>query len=506
MTHPTLGPWHKPKIVELDPSDFKKREVYKDYLKLLSEEEIYDDGRVASIGTLASGIVGAPEFSEDQLALRFVSRHGADLRYVAAWGKWFAWTGQVWQHEDTLAVYDLARKICRKASSECNKQSEGKAIARAKTVAAIEQLAKSDRAIASTIGQWDAVKSLLNLPRDCFILSKRENTMAPNADRRLDYCTKVAAVDADENCPIPIFLNFLDTIFAGDTELIDYIQKVLGYCLTGETREHAMFFGYGTGANGKSVLLSTVAGIMNDYCKTAHADTFTITGSNQHPTDVAGLMGARLVICPEVEQGRRWAETKIKSLTGGDKISARFMRQDFFEYVPQFKLFITGNHKPGLRNVDEAMRRRFHLIPFTVTIPVDERDPRLAEKLKAEWPGILAWMIVGARRWYAEGLDKPRAVEDATREYLEAEDTMLAWIEDKCECGKNKYATAGELFASWKAWAELNGEFVGTAKAFALKLEGHGFEQDRLGADSVRIWRGLGLVETVQPSHWNDEL
>jgi putative DNA primase/helicase len=325
--------------------------------------------------------------------------------------------------------------------------------------------------------------------------------MNSHAHRRGDYCTKVTAVDPDGNCPIHIFLQFLDTIFAKDQKLIDYIQTVLGYCLTGETREHAMFFGYGTGANGKGVLLSTVAGIMNDYCKTAHADTFTITGSNQHPTDVAGLMGARLVICPEVEQGRRWAVSKIKSLTGGDKISARLMRQDFFEFTPQFKLFITGNHKPGLRNVDEAMRRRFHLIPFLVTIPEADRDPMLAEKLKAEWPGILQWMIDGARRWYTEGLHKPPAVETATREYLEAEDTLLAWIEERCECAPRHEAQASRLFASWKAWTELTGEFTGTQKAFSLKLTEHGFEKRHSMIGNMH--RGIAVIET-QTQPWTE--
>ena len=383
-------------------------------------------------------------------------------------------------------MFDLARKICRGAANLCNKASEAKAIAKAKTVSAVEQLAKSDRAIAAKIGQWDADKGLLNTPGG--IIHVKIGALQPH--RREDYCTKITAVSPGGACPM--FLDFLHTIFAGDNQLIDYIQIVLGYCLMGDIREHAMFFGYGTGANGKGVLLSTVAGIMGDYCKTAHADTFTITGSNQHPTDVAGLMGARLVICPEVEQGRRWAEAKIKGLTGGDKISARFMRQDFFEFTPQFKLFITGNHKPGLRNVDEAMRRRFHLIPFTVTIPEADRDPLLAEKLKVEWPGILAWMIEGAQRWYVEGLHKPQAVEDATREYLEAEDTLLAWIEDKCECGKSKYAAAGELFASWKAWTEQNGEFTGSAKAFYQKLKEHGFEGSHGRSGST--YSGIKLV------------
>jgi putative DNA primase/helicase len=299
-----------------------------------------------------------------------------------------------------------------------------------------------------------------------------------------DYATKMVAVDPlPSKCPL--FTRFLTEIFKEDLQLIGYIQKVFGYGLTGDTREHAMFFGHGKGANGKGVLLSTIAGIMGDYCKTANADTFTITNSTQHPTDIASLMGARLVICPEVEQGRRWAEAKIKSLTGGDRISARFMRQDFFEFTPQFKLFVTGNHKPGLRNVDEAIRRRLNYIPFTVIIPEADRDPMLAEKLKPEWPGILQWMINGTSRWLAEGLKRPKAV--ATREYLESEDTLLNWIEDRCEISKNRYATAGELFASWKDWTDRNNEFTGSMKTFALNLTEHGFEKDhgRTGANGL---------------------
>jgi putative DNA primase/helicase len=366
----------------------------------------------------------------------------------------------------------------------------------AKLVAAVIALAKTDRRIAMTPDQFDADPWLFNT--DTGTVELKSGVLREH--RGFDYITKITEIGPDENMAIPIFLGFLDTIFAKDKELIGYIQKVLGYCLTGDTREHAMFFGYGTGANGKGVLLSTVAGIMSEYCKTAHVDTFTITGSDQHPTDVAGLMGARLVICPEIEQGRRWAEAKIKSLTGGDKISARFMRQDFFEFTPQFKLFITGNHKPGLRNVDEAIRRRFHLIPFNVTIAAKDRDLLLAQKLKAEWPGILAWMIQGCIRWQTEGLKKPAAVEAATSEYLEGEDTLIAWIEDKCETGKKYYATGGELFASWKAWTERNNEFAGTAKAFAGKLAEHGFEKTHTVAGAT--YAGIRLREDseAQPS------
>ena len=218
--------------------------------------------------------------------------------------------------------------------------------------------------------------------------------------------------------------------------------------LLASRREHALFFGYGTGANGKSVLLSTVAGILGEYHRTAPIETFTASNSDRHPTDLAGLRGARLVTATETEEGRRWAESRIKQLTGGDMVAARFMRQDFFEYRPQFKLIIAGNHKPSLRSVDEAIRRRFHLIPFAVTIPAEERDSGLTEKLKAEWPGILAWLIDGCLEWQAKGLCPPKAVLEATEAYLSAEDAIASWIDDKCEVDAKAWTSSSDLFAA----------------------------------------------------------
>jgi putative DNA primase/helicase len=179
-------------------------------------------------------------------------------------------------------------------------------------------------------------------------------------------------------------------------------------------------------------------------------------------TDLAGLRGARLLTAVETEEGRRWAESRIKSLTGGEKIAARFMRQDFFEYAPQFKPIIAGNHKPGLRSVDEAIRRRFNPIPFTVTIPPEERDETLPEKLKSELPGILAWMITGCTDWLERGLAPPQIVTEATAEYLKAEDVIGAWIEECAERKPGWEETAGHLFTSWKQWAEQAGEQPGT--------------------------------------------
>jgi putative DNA primase/helicase len=216
---------------------------------------------------------------------------------------------------------------------------------------------------------------------------------------------------------------FLDKITDKDTELQSYLQRVSGYCLTGSVKEHALFFLYGTGANGKSVFVNTLVGIWRDYAITVSTDMLMVSNTDRHPTEIARLRGVRLVVGNEVETGRTWAESKVKSLTGGDRLQGHYMRQDFFEFDPQFKLMIIGNNKPSLRGVDEAIRWRLHLIPFTVTIPAEERDRELPEKLKTEWPAILRWAIDGCLMWQRDGLNPPAKVVDATKNYLAAEDT-----------------------------------------------------------------------------------
>jgi putative DNA primase/helicase len=221
--------------------------------------------------------------------------------------------------------------------------------------------------------------------------------------------------------------------------------------------------------------MNTVAGILAEYHKTAPVETFIASNSDRHPTDLARLRGARLVTASETEEGRPWAEAKIKALTGGDSIAARFMRQDFFEFTPIFKLLIAGNHMPSLRSVDEAFRRRLHLIPFSVTIPSAERDPRLSEKLREEWPGILAWMVEGCRKWQAAGLQVPEIVRSTTKSYLDTEDAVGGWIDDCCDCDPKATETSAALWASWSAWAKKEGEAEGSRKGFSQKLEGKGF-------------------------------
>jgi putative DNA primase/helicase len=432
-----------------------------------------------------------PRCSEESLALRFSRRHAAELRYVAALGRWYRWDGKLWREDDTLAVFDLVRTICRRASAECGEGEKATAtrLAGGATVAAVERLARADRQHAATIDQWDCDQFLLNTPAGTVDLRTGEI----HAHQPRQYLTKITAAGPGSECPL--WLKFLERITNHSPELQSFLQRIVGYCLTGSTREHAIFFLYGTGANGKSVFLSTIGGMLRDYAKTAPVSSFTASNNQQHPTDIAGLRGARLVTAIETETGSRWAESKIKTLTGGDKITARFMRQDFFEFFPQFKLFVAGNHKPELQSVDEAMRRRLHMIPFIVTIEKEERDPELTEKLRAEIPGILGWAIEGCLAWQREGLNPPAVVRNATDQYLAAEDALGMWIEDHCVTGPRHWVAGAALFKNWSQWCDRAGERPGTQKHFAQALEARGFRQER--TNKARGFAGIALRSDV---------
>jgi len=434
-----------------------------------------------------------PEFTDEALALRFTELHKSTLRYVASWGRWLIWDGTVWQFDETLQAFDLSRAVCRKASSECNEERVAAAIASAKTVAAVERLAKSDRRHAAVADQWDADPWLLNTPGG--VVDLRTGEMREH--RPDDYMTKITAVALGGVCTL--WRTFLNRITKGDLELQTFLQRFAGYCLTGITREHAMAFGYGTGANGKGTFLNALSGLLAGFAAVAPMDAFTASPTDRHATELAMLRGARLVTAQETEEGRRWAEARIKALTGGDPISARFMRQDFFTYQPQFKLFVAGNHKPGLRRVDEAMRRRLNLVPFTVTIPTAERDADLPDKLKAEWSGILQWMMEGCLDWQANGLAPPPAVRVATDNYMQAEDAISNWIRERCKQIEYGGTESSKLYADWCVWSKAAGEDPGSQKRFSQALEDKGYAKD----PKARHATFLGIALDV-PVPWSE--
>ena len=443
-------------------------------------------------------VIGADESvwgTEDALALAFTRRYHRDWRYVAAWGRWLVWDGRRWRNEETLAATDLIRGVCRHAALQADNPKLAAKLATSGTVGGVERLARADRRHAATTAEWDADPWLLNTPGG--VVDLRTGRM--RAHDRADRMTKITTATPGGDCPT--WRRFLAEVTGGDADLQAYLQRVSGYCLTGSTQEHALFFLYGTGANGKSVFVNTLATILGDYAASAPMDTFMEARGDRHPTDMAGLRGARFVASIETEQGRRWAESKVKSLTGGDKISARFMRQDFFEFWPQFKLFVAGNHKPAIRNIDEAMKRRLHLIPFTITVPPQRRDKHLQHKLLAERDGILAWALQGCLAWQHLGrLDPPQQVVAATEEYFEAEDALGRWLEERCVREANAKSLTAELFTDWKQWAEAAGEFVGSQRRFSDLLITRGVEKWR-NAAGIRGFRGVGLKHPMQPAY-----
>ncbi len=424
----------------------------------------------------------APSQSEERLALAFAHRHSGELRFVEAWGRWMIWDGARWRPDETLATNDLVRPMVRELANSVdaiggrdNKKSANR-IASAKTVSAVERLARSDRKLAATVDQWDAHPNVLATPAGYVDLSTGEER-EPKPSLFLSKSTRVAV---DRQAAHPLWDQFLKRVTDGDAELAGFLQRMAGYCLTGLTTEHALFFLYGTGRNGKGVFVNTLSWVLGNYAVTAPMETFTEQRHAQHPTDLAMMRGARLVCAQETEEGRRWAESRIKQMTGGDPISARFMRRDFFTFMPQFKLVIAGNHKPSLRSVDEAIRARVHLIPFTVTIPKPERDKELAEKLRDEGPAILNWALEGCLEWRRRGLDPPRVVREATKDYLSEEDAVGRWLDDRCEFEGRYHTSSQDLYASWKEWAESAGEFVVSQKRLAQALIDRGFAQKRM--------------------------
>lgn len=334
----------------------------------------------------------------------------------------------------------------------------------------------ADPAIGVTADVWDSDPWLLGTPGGTVDL---RSGLLRDADPT-EHITKLTGVEPALTPHCPLWLAFLDQATGGDAGLIQFLQQWCGYSLSGITREHALVFVYGPGGNGKSVFLNVLTGVLGAYATTAAMDTFTASKSDKHPTDMAMLRGARLVTASETEEDRAWAEARIKSLTGGDPVTARFMRQDFFTFVPTFKLTIVGNHQPMLRNVDDAARRRFNIVPF-IRKP-DQPDRQLEGKLRAEWPAILRWMIEGCLDWQANGLVQPDSVAEATDAYFAEQDLMAQWLAEKCDVrvgDPNVWDRTTDLFESWSAYAKAAGDTPGTVKAFGPAMRRKGFQQHR---------------------------
>jgi putative DNA primase/helicase len=441
------------------------------------------------------------DLTQDGLALELGDHWGGCARYVDAWSRWLFWNGTTWRTDETLEHMTRARAFLRERAAALPAEFEPTArkLRQADTVAKVVSLARSNVAQAATVAQWDADPWLLGTPDGTVDLRTGELRRA----RPEDYITMTTSVAPAPSGTRPsLWLGVFERITNRNAELQGYLQRFFGYALTGSIREHVFAFGHGGGANGKGVTLNTIAGVLGDYALAIPTEMLMVSQSERHPTELARLRGVRLAIGSETEEGKRWAEAKIKSLTGGDPIPARFMRQDFFEFAPAFKLFVIGNHRPSLRGVDEAMRRRLHLVPFSVTIPEPERDPDLFEKLRMEWPAVLRWCIDGCLAWQRDGLRPPDAVKVATTDYLEAEDALTLWMEEVAEPDPAAWESCGSLFGSWKRWADVAGEFVGSQKRFSGLLLERGFLAKRQPGTGLRGFYGLRLHAPDDGRRW----
>ncbi len=441
------------------------------------------------------------ELSEDGIAREFARRHQETLRFCHSSGLWHQWTGYAWRPEKTQLAFCWAREECRRIAADLDSDKIKAILGKAGTASAVERFARADRSFAATSEIWDNDPFLLGTPGGTLDLRTGQLSDA----NRDDFITKLAAVTPDETPKCPLWLDFLDQATGSDAELIRFLRAWCGYTLTGLTREHALLFIFGPGGNGKSVFLNTVSRILGDYCRVSAMETFTASQGDRHPTDLAMLRGARMVCASETEEGRAWAETRIKQLTGGDVITARFMRQDFFEFRPQFKLTIVGNHKPVLRNVDEAARRRFNIVPFCRK--PERPDRALEAKLAAESPAVLRWMIDGCIDWQMNGLIRPKVVAEATADYFTEQDSVRQWIDERCETGgRNVSDTMAALFKSWSDYAIASGEKPGTTKWLAQTLLRHGCEQvkNTPGQHGKRGFLGVRVKNEDTSSQWQN--
>jgi putative DNA primase/helicase len=429
---------------------------------------------------------------------RFVRDHGETVRYCYPWRTWLVYTGTNWERDEAGRVHRLAketvRSIYREASTEEDEDRRKRLSKHATSseaepkIRAMLELAKSEVPISPD--ELDADPWLLNVPNGTLDLQSGEL----REHRREDLLTKTAGADYHPDAEAPLWMATLERVLPSPA-LRAFFKKLCGYAITGDVSEHILAVLYGTGANGKSTSLNALLEAAGDYGMQAAPDLL-VAKKGAHPTEVADLFGKRLVASIEVEDGRRLAESLVKQLTGGDKVRARRMRQDFWQFDPTHKVFMAVNHKPEVRGTDTAIWRRIRLIPFTETIPPHEQDKKLSEKLRHELPGILAWAVEGSLEWQREGLQAPEEVRKATGQYRSEMDVIGAFLQDECEIGPDYREPFTAVYKRYEEWCEEGGERAETRRKFNARLKERGrFEARRSGPGGANEWHGLSLLK-----------
>ena len=440
---------------------------------------------------------GERRYSDCYNARMLIQDYGEDIRYCVPWKKWIIWDGRRWNKKNDYGIYFLAKKAVYEMNEKALKKNS-----KDDKIVLMEHAGRSE----STLKIQAMVKNALweeslwidpdDLDNNKMIFNCSNGSIDLSSGRLLKHerknlITKISPVEYDVNAECELWKEFLKSIFKKNKALIQFVQKIMGICLTGSISEQAMFILYGTGANGKSTFIDTMMKIMGDYGSTTPTETLMQKKGDSSSNDIARLQGTRFVSAMESDIGGKLAEAVVKRLTGNDKIIARFLYGEYFEYKPTFKIFMATNHKPKVTGMDEAIWRRLKLIPFEVTFKKNQQDPELPEKLKKELPGILAWMVEGCILWQKKGLRNPPAIVEANTKYRHEMSAIETFLQECCRKDENAMIQASHLYEAYKGWAEKNNEYIISMRLLGMRLAESGMDKTRLSAGNH--WIGIEL-------------
>lgn len=421
---------------------------------------------------------------------RFADRNGGDALYVHTTGQWFVWDGVVWRNDSGGIVQrmakDTVRGISREVASVSDDEKRNQIIkwymvsqgdAR---IRAMLSMASSEYVLSATSEKFDADKHLFNAS-NCIVNLATGEMSHHNPEK---YMTRVSPYKYDPEAQCPQFMAFLKRVFDGNAELISYVQRIVGYSLTGYTDEHKMFVLWGKGANGKSTLLEIILGLTGQYGKVADPNLLLNTMHDRSSVELAVLDGMRMVCCNETDASRSLAESRVKNITGGDTISARHLYSMPFEFRPQFKVWLATNYRPRVKYNSDGLWRRIALIPFEVRIPEHERIKGLNDRLLyEEGSGILTWAVHGAMDWFKQkDLREPECVRTATQEYRESEDTLSAFLHEYFHLDSNAVTASNTVRSLYNEWCRRHNEHVASHALFKSMLRDRGIEHVRTRA------------------------
>lgn len=453
--------------------------------------------------------------SDHANAHRIVRAFGDNMLFVPGLG-WHTFAPP-W-HADELAVRKAAAGLGRIVASEARAmldhaasiEDEAKRTEALKAGEARLKWARTSEMRATITAALAMAEPLLSVPieridADPMLLSCRNGVLDLSTGRlrphrRTDFITQAAAVSFDERAKAPTWERFVSEVFGGDGELIEFMQRFIGYALTGLTREHVLVVAHGSGSNGKTTLFETIRSMLGSYGKTAAPGLLIARRGERHPTEIMDLRGARLVLSSETGEGGRLAEDLVKSLTGGDGLKGRAMHQDFVEFLPTHKLVLSTNHRPVVTGQDFGIWRRLKLVPFNQTFEGERKDATLPAKLQRELPGILNWCLAGLARYLREGFNPCATIEQASAQYREDSDVLGQFIEDECITAPGYDEAAGELYRVFRQWCAEAGIHPMAKRTFGMRLEERGFAS-RKSTGGVRKWLGLKLG-TEAPKSW----